>query len=122
MKSILFLIILMSTVVLLIRCEDDHSFVNASDNRFLTLLIREGVDSDNNGKINPEEAEAVASLNVSEDSISELKGLEFFINLDTLICSNNRITALDVSELKNLVYLDCDLTSCLHWMLHRTPG
>ena len=44
------------------------------------------------------EAEVIISLDVSEKSISDMTGIEAFINLDTLDCDDNQLTSLDVSN------------------------
>jgi len=82
--------------------------VNIADDSFLAALIEKGVDTDGDGKISPEEAEVIISLDVSEKSISDLTGIEAFINLDTLDCSFNQLTSLDVSKIIYLKYLKCN--------------
>jgi len=44
-------------------------------------------------------------LNVSEDSISDLTGVEAFVNLDTLVCNSNQQTTPDVSNCNALTSL-----------------
>ncbi|NMH89390.1 T9SS type A sorting domain-containing protein [Flavivirga algicola] len=51
----------------------------------------------------------VTSLNVSYQNISDLTGIAGFTNLETLICSNNDLTTLNVSALTNLKSLLCGL-------------
>ena len=95
-------------VVLLNQCKKDEvTVVQISDNNFLTLLIKQGVDKDGDGKISYSEAAAIKSIKVSDKYISDLAGIESFINLDTLICSINTISTLDISKLTSLTYLDC---------------
>jgi Leucine-rich repeat (LRR) protein len=53
------------------------------------------------------EAEAILSLDVSESEISNMKGIEKFIHLDTLYCQVNPLAGLDISNLASLKYLDC---------------
>jgi len=60
------------------------------------------------------EAEAVTSLEVNSRQISDMTGLEAFINLDTLNCGENQLTTLDVSNntaLKDLACYDNQLIS-----------
>ena len=82
--------------------------VNIPDNAFLNALIAEGVDSDNNKVISYEEAESVRILDLHNKGISDLTGIEAFINLDTLICRDNNLTKLDVTGNTALLYLDVD--------------
>jgi Leucine-rich repeat (LRR) protein len=72
--------------------------VNIEDNNFLKALTEQGVDTDGDGFISQSEAEVITSQDVSDDSISGMTGIEAFVNLDTLKCSNNQITSLDFSE------------------------
>ena len=44
----------------------------------------------------------IIDLNVSDIGISSLSGIEFFLMLETLLCSNNQLTELDVSNNKVL--------------------
>jgi len=74
---------------------------------FILALIQEGVDTNGDSQINPEEAEAVAYLNVAGYEITDMTGIENFFNLDTLYCGNNNFASLDVSGNSALKYLDC---------------
>ena len=74
--------------------------VDIPDDAFLTALIELGVDTNGDGIISPAEVEAITSLDVSGDfldkgSISDMTGIEAFINLDILNCSYNQLTSLD---------------------------
>ena len=51
--------------------------------------------------------ENVTSLDVSEKSLSDLSGIEYFVNLTSLDCQKNQLTSLDVSSLTNLSNLYC---------------
>ena len=60
------------------------------------------------------EAEAVTNLDVSSADISNMMGIEAFVNLDALRCFENDLTSLDVSNntgLKELYCGDNQLTS-----------
>jgi len=88
------------------------SIVTIPDAAFLNALIDEGVDTDGDGLISYGEAETVMSLDVSKDlynkgNISDMSGIEAFINLETLHCSLNEITSLDVSGCTGLWILSC---------------
>ncbi|MCB9202797.1 MAG: T9SS type A sorting domain-containing protein [Flavobacteriales bacterium] len=65
------------------------------------------IDTNNDGEIQEDEAENIEILNVSGSSISDLVGIEFFINLVTLDCSSNNLTSLNISKNINLVTLVC---------------
>ena len=57
------------------------------DNEFLQELIDDAIDINGDGIISPVEAEGETYLDVSEDSISNMTGIEEFIILDTLLCN-----------------------------------
>ncbi len=50
----------------------------------------------------------VTEINVADQSISNLKGIEHFSALTRLDCDFNRLTSLDVSKNTGLEYLDCN--------------
>lgn len=52
--------------------------------------------------------ENVTSLDVSEKSLSDLSGIEYFVNLIRLDCQKNNLTSLDVSNLTKLTALTCN--------------
>jgi Leucine-rich repeat (LRR) protein len=74
---------------------------------FLLALIQEGVDTNGDSQINPEEAEAVTWLDVAGYGITDMTGIENFFNLETLYCGDNQFASLDVSSNSALKYLDC---------------
>lgn len=90
-----------------------NGYVYIPDTAFLYALIDEGLDTNGDGLISYGEAEAVTSLDVSGENwsnkgnISDLSGIEAFINLDTLDCSLNEITSLDFSNNISLEVLNC---------------
>ena len=51
----------------------------------------------------------VTALNISEKGLTDLSALKYFTGLQTLDCSRNLLTTLDVSALTNLTSLDCSL-------------
>jgi len=107
MKLIIKVLSFAIIALLLCNCEKEDSKNEFPDITFLGVLIREGVDTDHDGKISSTEAEAVSSLDISYSSIEDITGISAFKNLDTLICYLNNLTSLDVSRNTNLVYLDC---------------
>jgi uncharacterized repeat protein (TIGR01451 family) len=65
------------------------------------------IDANGDGEIQLSEAQNVSYLGVYSSSISSLVGIEAFINITNLYCSNNQLTSLDLSKLTNLTLLDC---------------
>lgn len=84
------------------------------DTVFLQALIERGVDTNEDSLISYEEAEAVTTLYVggfflSKRDITDMTGIEAFVNLGTLDCSSNYLTSLDVSSNTKLTVLHCAL-------------
>ena len=78
---------------------------NFPDEAFREYL--EQFDTDNDTFLSTTEREAVAKIDVHTKSIDSLKGIEFFPNLETLYCYNNKLTSLDVSKNIALQKLAC---------------
>ncbi len=88
--------------------------VEIPDTAFLYALIDEGVDTNADSLISNAEAEAIISLDVTEREIDDMTGIEAFIMLDTLDCSSDSISSLDLSMNEMLRVVNCtknDLTS-----------
>ena len=84
---------------------DATNFPNAN---FRNIIAQ--YDTDGDGYLNKAELTSIASvtsLNVSNKNINSLKGIEYFTGLQYLYCSNNQLTALDVSKNRNLKLLEC---------------
>jgi len=88
-----------------ILLSQDVSIPNAN---FLDALIEGGVDTDEDGQISIEEAEAVTNLNVSGNIISDITGIEAFVNIEYLDCSCNQLDSLDVSSNTSLIEFNCN--------------
>ncbi|TBX70980.1 T9SS type A sorting domain-containing protein [Flavobacterium silvisoli] len=65
------------------------------------------IDVNNDGEIQVSEAQNILSLEINNKNISNLAGIEAFINLVNLECDNNVITSLNLTQNINLKYLDC---------------
>ncbi|MBP5492957.1 MAG: DUF4214 domain-containing protein [Clostridiales bacterium] len=79
--------------------------INFPDAVFRNLISK--FDSDNSLAFNPDELDAVTTIDCSEKSITDLKGIEFFTNLEKLQCFSNQLTYLDISKNKELYFLSC---------------
>lgn len=75
----------------------------------------ENFDTDGDGEINVKyEAKAVTAMSCSNRNISSLVGIEHFVNLKSLDCSNNPLTGIDIlknKELSTLCINACPITS-----------
>lgn len=65
-------------------------------------------DLNNDGEIEVSEAVLVEHLYITEFAVSDLTGIENFVNIETLVCWQNSISIIDVSNLADLKYLDCN--------------
>ncbi len=114
MNNVFRIIIILLAVSLLSRCkkELEIEMVSITDHEFLEALIHAGVDTDGDNMISRSEAEVISFLDIGGTfdnigNIESLKGIEAFINLDTLICSYNAINNLDVTNNSMLSLLNC---------------
>ncbi|MHB0755877.1 BspA family leucine-rich repeat surface protein [Polaribacter sp. M15] len=94
--------------------KDCNGFIVLNDTNFEQALIDLGYDTNGlNGYITKEDAEAITTLNISNptdnsnlpnvtNKITDITGIETFINLQYLYCYSNSITNLDVSKHTNL--------------------
>lgn len=87
-----------------------EEIVHIPDSAFLDGLIGDGVDKNGDGLISYQEAEATEALLIPPSGITDLTGLEAFINLDSLSITLNPLTGIDLSANSALRYLEC--TSC----------
>ena len=94
----LLLFLPLALIVLFTQCEKEPGHVNIPDDAFLNALIELGVDTNGDGIVSPAEAEVITYLDVSGEGISEMTGIEAFVNLEFLDCSCNLITSLDISN------------------------
>ncbi|NHM06257.1 T9SS type A sorting domain-containing protein [Flavobacterium sp. CYK-4] len=100
MKNIVLFLLLFSGIA-------KGQFVNIPDANFKSRLISLGIDSNTDGEIQFEEADAATTLNLFNASISDLTGIEAFVNLTGLNCSTNNLTSLPISALNQLTNLNC---------------
>ena len=77
------------------RTDDIIAFADAN---FKTVLINSGFDLDNDNDISLDEAALITQIDASGKSITTLSGIEYMTALQTLDCSNNSLTELDLSS------------------------
>ena len=89
--------------------EDEASIAinetNFPDDSFRNYLLKQEYGKD--WRISEDELKGVTSIEVSNINIKSLKGIELFPNLNSLDCSGNQLTTLDVSNNKLLTNLNC---------------
>ena len=72
------------------------------------LLANTQVNTNGDNEIQKSEAEAFTGmLDVSNSTIYDMTGIEYFTNMSSLNCSNNDLLTIDISANINLVRLDC---------------
>lgn len=71
--------------------------------------VSDNFDTDGNGFLSELEIARQDFINVSNENITTLKGIEFFTSLKKLNCGNNQLTDLDVSKNVALTSLHCNL-------------
>ena len=84
--------------------------LSASSSNFVAYSNGVAVDIDlnNDNEIQTSEAVLIDSLNVSGFNIASLIGINDFLNLKKLVCTNNQLTSLDVSALASLKRLNAN--------------
>ena len=90
-------IIMIMAIGLIAACDKSgpEAFVQIPDGAFLNGLIASGVDKNGDGQISYQEAEATAAIKLPPSGITDLTGLEAFINLDSLTITLNPLSSLD---------------------------
>ncbi len=100
--------------------EASDTVITLSDleDRAWAHYLAENVDRNNDGLISQKEAALVTSIgNLSEmyytgnglcsAGVTKLDGIEYFTNLKVLLCYDNTLESLDLSQNTSLRYLDC---------------
>jgi uncharacterized repeat protein (TIGR01451 family) len=100
MKKLLLLMLLFTGIV-------KAQIVNIPDTNFKAKLIALGVDTNNDGQIQNSEAIDRVGLDVSNSNIADLTGIRSFLSIQSLNCSNNQLSTLNLSGLNDLFSFDC---------------
>lgn len=98
---------LLILLILLINQLSIGQTINIPDTNFKNALLNEFpiIDTNSDGEIQVSEAISVTSIQVGGENISDLTGIEEFVNLTLLRADNNNISTVDLSQnlsLKNL--------------------
>ncbi|MFZ4725321.1 MAG: T9SS type A sorting domain-containing protein [Paludibacter sp.] len=83
--------------------------VNIPDINFkAALLAISGLDANSDGEIQCAEASSYSgTINVSNQSISDLTGISAFTNIPSINCSGNSLTTLDFSSNTAMEFINC---------------
>lgn len=87
-----------------IEKEDNPALVQALVNSLGTYILNEEGDVE----ITPQVIQNATRLYLDNKGITSLEGIEVFVNLEYLDCSNNPLTSLDVSAFSELRELYCN--------------
>ncbi len=85
----------------------DMAFIQIVEEAAGISLTRNAVGTVSLTEKNLAEMASVMALNIAEKGLTGLSALKYFTGLQTLNCSGNSLTTLDVSALTNLTSLDC---------------
>jgi hypothetical protein len=121
MKTIIKVLLISLIVIVLSQCKKEH-YVNIPDNDFLNALIKQGVDKNDDDIISPSEAAEITYLDVSNCNISDLKGIEAFVNLEWLYCNDNQLNRLGLSNNPALKELQCGNNSIQYLNVSNNPA
>ncbi|WP_053971529.1 T9SS type A sorting domain-containing protein [Mangrovimonas sp. ST2L15] len=86
--------------------------INFPDQTFKDQLLAANIDTNNDGEIQVSEAQEVTSLSVSGyydvygSTLTDITGIEYFVNLTHLICSPHEISSVDLSQNTALIHVD----------------
>lgn len=82
---------------------DENTF---PDKNFREYILN-NIDKDGDGYLSESEIAETTSITCRARSISSLKGIECFVNVQSIDCSVNKLTELDVSKNTALMEFDC---------------
>ena len=125
MKKFFILLMTMAGLSTTINAQVTIDETNFPDPKFRSYLRAQDYGRD--GIITAEEIEGIEVINtISYRNISDLTGISFFTSLKNLLCFDNALTSLDLSNCPNLEELSCynnqlvslNLSNCPKlWML-----
>lgn len=105
-------IILPYILFILLSFSSQGQIVNIPDANFKTALLNHVpvINTNGDGEIQVSEALAfMGDIVVSGKNISDLTGIEVFVNIERLYCDFNKLTSLTFSNFTRLTTLDCHL-------------
>ena len=106
MKNLILSMSVCTMLLLFSNCSGNDEIVVIPDANFKSYLL-ENFDKNNDGNITISEANAVKAINCAGKNINDLTGIEKFINLESLDCSNNNLLELEIRYNKKLNKLAC---------------
>ena len=104
MKKLFLSLSVCSVVLLFSNCSDE--IIEIPDVNFKAYLL-ENFDKNNDGNISQSEAKAVKEIDCSNKNIADLTGIQHFINLESLDCSDNKLDDIELQDNLKLNKLAC---------------
>src|SRR5690606_20377696 len=106
MKKLLFLFSLVAGTASFVQARSIH----IPDANFKNVLLTPDqygfvVDANGDGEISIAEAAAVMILDLNNQNITDLTGIEAFVNLQGLFCDGNQLTTVNLTQNTNLSVL-----------------
>src|SRR5690606_36300480 len=97
------------TLALLASFAGSAQIVNVPDANFKNALLNHNpvIDTNGDGEIQVSEAAVTLGLFLTQKNISDMTGIEAFVNIQELWCGNNEFTELDISQNIDLIKLFC---------------
>lgn len=91
------------------QAEEDAVAIDATNfpDEAFRQYVADNFDKDKDGALNQTERNAVKEIRIIGIGCTSLQGLKYFSQLTDLLCGNNNLTELDVSENPELVRLIC---------------
>lgn len=83
---------------------DERNFPDATLRGIISTKV---YDRDGDGQLSQAEAERVTSIDISERGISDVTGIEYFVNVEELYVYSNNISTLNLAPFAKLVDLAC---------------
>ena len=98
------------------QAEEDAVAIDATNfpDEAFRQYVADNFDKDKDGALNQTERNAVKEIRINNSGCTSLQGLKYFSKLTDLLCGDNNLTELDVSEnpeLKRLICYNNSLTS-----------
>jgi Leucine-rich repeat (LRR) protein len=84
--------------------------INIPDANFKNALLRhyKTIDTNNDGEIQKSEAEAYTEdIDLQNMGITDLTGIEYFVNMTKILCQKNSLNSLNLSKNTALVEINC---------------
>ena len=94
-----------------LKAEDSPVFIPIDEEHFPDAVFREYIaeaDMDADGQLSELEVSGVTGIDVSGMGIQDLRGIEYFTELESLDCSGNELTSLDLSANTKLQSLNAE--------------